>query len=319
MKGDPAPTAAPHERAKKGGLSHTVTPPASSPADSAPRPEQLDHFALQLQGQVGQLVQRLGKEIYPVAARAQHLEGTADVKVDFTKGGQIKEVVIAKTSGHEILDQRAIEMVQAAMLPVPEALKEHSFSVVLPMQFKLRRSDELEHFALQIQRRLGYFVQKLGAQAYPVTAHEQELEGTVNVRINFKKGGQLKQIALAQTSGHEILDQRALELAQAAVLPVPAALKEDSFSVVVPVHFHLRSVLRVSGFYLVLGPYSREVADQHRMAMMSKGYTASVVADQPQLRWKVYVGPFPNRKAADKPRSELAAQSLPAGEILEVR
>jgi len=53
------------------------------------------------------------KPNYPAAARSAHLEGRLVLRVDVTVSGSAETVVVAVSSGHPILDQAALDAVQA--------------------------------------------------------------------------------------------------------------------------------------------------------------------------------------------------------------
>jgi protein TonB len=98
----------------------------------------LDRFALEIQSRVGKLVQQRGERAYPRLARERKWEGTAQIAVEFGANGQLKRVTVAESSGHAVLDQKAIEMVQQVLPKVPRELRSRNFTVRLPILFKLK-------------------------------------------------------------------------------------------------------------------------------------------------------------------------------------
>lgn len=75
---------------------------------------------------------------YPRIAQARGWEGTTLLVVRVLPGGRLGEVSIARSSGHEILDDTAREMVRAAALPpMPEALRRDGFEMRIPIEFRL--------------------------------------------------------------------------------------------------------------------------------------------------------------------------------------
>lgn len=76
---------------------------------------------------------------YPQQAIRRHLEGITMVSVRFDKGEMIEINVIGQGSGHVVLDRAAREMLEKAVkeLPVRGNLSNKSFTVVVPVEFKL--------------------------------------------------------------------------------------------------------------------------------------------------------------------------------------
>lgn len=79
---------------------------------------------------------------YPRIAQLRRWEGKVQLKVFVAKKGTITHVVVAESSGHEVLDQQAVEMVNRANpLPnMPEALQGREFTILVPVVFRLERS-----------------------------------------------------------------------------------------------------------------------------------------------------------------------------------
>jgi protein TonB len=74
---------------------------------------------------------------YPARALADELSGTVEVRVAVAAGGQAQEVALAHSSGHEALDDAALEMMRKAAprTAVPEPLRQRAFSINLPVVF----------------------------------------------------------------------------------------------------------------------------------------------------------------------------------------
>jgi periplasmic protein TonB len=89
----------------------------------------------------GQLLYALvsKNKTYPQLAIRRHLEGRTMVSVRFDKGRMVEITVLGKGSGHTVLDKAAREMVEKAIksLPVRGDLAKKSFSVVVPVDFRL--------------------------------------------------------------------------------------------------------------------------------------------------------------------------------------
>lgn len=76
---------------------------------------------------------------YPKIAQIRGWEGEAIVELVLDSNGKIKSKKIAQSSGFEALDKQALEMVdKAAPFPTPpEALRSNSFTITVPVPFKL--------------------------------------------------------------------------------------------------------------------------------------------------------------------------------------
>lgn len=75
---------------------------------------------------------------YPRIAQTRGWQGTATVLVKVLPGGRLGEVSVIGSSGFDVLDDTAREMVKTAQLPVmPEALRHHGFEMRLPVAFRL--------------------------------------------------------------------------------------------------------------------------------------------------------------------------------------
>lgn len=76
---------------------------------------------------------------YPQQAIRRNLEGIVMVSVRFYKGEMVEINIIGQGSGHQVLDRAAREMLEKAVreLPVKGNLSNKSFTVVVPVDFKL--------------------------------------------------------------------------------------------------------------------------------------------------------------------------------------
>ena len=93
---------------------------------------------MEIQRRVGKIVSERGEQMYPRLARERKWEGTTQVSVEYAANGKLKRVTVATTSGHVVLDQKAIEMVQEVLPDVPRELRAKNFTVRLPILFKLK-------------------------------------------------------------------------------------------------------------------------------------------------------------------------------------
>lgn len=71
-------------------------------------------------------VERIGNLNYPDAARLQRLSGSLILDVALSQDGSIKEIIVRRSSGHKLLDDAAIRIVNMAApySPFPDDIKE---------------------------------------------------------------------------------------------------------------------------------------------------------------------------------------------------
>lgn len=76
---------------------------------------------------------------YPPLALERGWTGTAEVQVDVSRHGQARQVLLARSSGHEILDREAVAMMSRAAVTasLPASLQGREFAVRLPVVFDL--------------------------------------------------------------------------------------------------------------------------------------------------------------------------------------
>jgi protein TonB len=105
-----------------------------SPAIQAPR--KLDYGWL-----TGPLLQRLETfKQYPATARLQRLEGRVVVRIVIREDGHIASAIIAKSSGHSVLDQAALETIrQASPIPLSQPLEKSFVTMHIPLGYSLDR------------------------------------------------------------------------------------------------------------------------------------------------------------------------------------
>lgn len=76
---------------------------------------------------------------YPAAARARGWEGVAEVVVLVRADTASPRARLLRSTGHDLLDEAAIEMLvrAAAETPLPDSLRGRSFEVPMPIRFSL--------------------------------------------------------------------------------------------------------------------------------------------------------------------------------------
>lgn len=112
------------------------SPPVTVPASRTPSAEGLDADGLrQFRLALAREARRFKR--YPAKALEAGWSGTAEVRLTFADAGPRAE--IARGSGHDVLDEAALEMLRQAapVAPMPESLRGRAFAVNLPVVFDL--------------------------------------------------------------------------------------------------------------------------------------------------------------------------------------
>jgi periplasmic protein TonB len=77
--------------------------------------------------------------VYPLAARRQGLRGSVELDVWLDPAGRVRDVRVARSSSHGLLDDAAIETVRhLEPVPFPESLPRRALLIRLPLVFDLR-------------------------------------------------------------------------------------------------------------------------------------------------------------------------------------
>lgn len=76
---------------------------------------------------------------YPPLARQRGWEGVVVVLVSTVASGLVPQVSLSQSSGFELLDQEALELVSQAAhtATVPESLRNRQFGLTLPIHYRL--------------------------------------------------------------------------------------------------------------------------------------------------------------------------------------
>lgn len=97
------------------------------------------------------------------------------------------------------------------------------------------------------QSLLGRYAQQLSRllashQEYPRLAAQRGWEGEVRLRLKVARQGNLLSVQVDRSSGHDILDQHALQLVDLAsgLPPLPDGLEGSEILVIVPVNYRLK-------------------------------------------------------------------------------
>ena len=127
----PVATAAPVT--ERIALQRPVVPVAVTETSRYPDPALVAGYARTLSDGVARMRR------YPALARMRGWQGTAVVNVTVGPHGELLDLKVTRSSGHEILDQQALTMIREAqpLPPAPEALRGLALVVQLPVTFAL--------------------------------------------------------------------------------------------------------------------------------------------------------------------------------------
>jgi protein TonB len=123
LKVDAAPAAASDSSASLAG-------PAAAPPDLG----SLAQYRLALIGAAKR------HKTYPPRAIDRGLEGRVDVRLVVGTDGGPARVLVRRSSGHDVLDRQALELMRtaSALTPVPPALRNREFAVEVPILYELK-------------------------------------------------------------------------------------------------------------------------------------------------------------------------------------
>lgn len=77
--------------------------------------------------------------IYPLAARRQGLGGTVELHVWLEATGRVRDVQVARSSSHTVLDDAAVETIRRlGPVPFPESLPRRPLLIRIPLVYELR-------------------------------------------------------------------------------------------------------------------------------------------------------------------------------------
>jgi periplasmic protein TonB len=77
--------------------------------------------------------------VYPLAARRQGLGGTVELHVWLEPTGRVRDVQVARSSSHPLLDEAAVEAIRRlGPVPFPDSLPRRPLLIRVPLVFELR-------------------------------------------------------------------------------------------------------------------------------------------------------------------------------------
>lgn len=125
----------------------TIEPPPTFTAPPPPAPEPskpkgpTDQEIDSARGNYGSLLSRefAKHKQYPRLAQMRGWQGTTRVELHIDVNGSVIASVVGESSGFEVLDKQALEMVhKASPLPLPpEVLRGREFTIIVPIAFRL--------------------------------------------------------------------------------------------------------------------------------------------------------------------------------------
>jgi protein TonB len=131
-----ATPAAPAQPSPPGPVAR-IEPQPSPPAQSVPDTGTLDTYRLELM--------RMARKYkrYPRAAMDNNWEGRVVVRMVVGANGMISSISIATSTGHELLDKQALDMIQKAKggVLIPPALRGREFTLEIPVIYSLKDQD----------------------------------------------------------------------------------------------------------------------------------------------------------------------------------
>jgi protein TonB len=111
-----------------------VDPQPAAPAPSTEDAGTLEQFRVRI-------IQAAGRyKRYPRVAMDNNWEGRVGVRIQFNAEGRRASISVASSSGHEVLDKVALDMITKAFVPVPPALRGREFTIDIPVIFNLKEA-----------------------------------------------------------------------------------------------------------------------------------------------------------------------------------
>jgi protein TonB len=82
-------------------------------------------------------------KLYPSNAIDRGWQGKVEVRLFIGADGQLDRAQVKTSSGHDVLDRQALEMMKKAtsLTPIPPALRERGFAVEMPVVFELKNDN----------------------------------------------------------------------------------------------------------------------------------------------------------------------------------
>lgn len=115
-------------------------PVIEPPPRKEPPPPQIDTDALWRQYAIKVVSRIQGAKQYPPRARSRGETGAASVRFTVSASGAVSGVSLARSSGHSVLDEEAVNAVHRAapFPPIPAELKASSKTMSVTLKFEIR-------------------------------------------------------------------------------------------------------------------------------------------------------------------------------------
>ncbi|MDE2584021.1 MAG: energy transducer TonB [Betaproteobacteria bacterium] len=115
----------------------TATPPLPPAPEAGPSPAVLARSLEDYGRSLSNLLAR--QQQYPRLAALRGWEGEVRLRLRVARKGSLVAVQVERSSGYEVLDQQALQLVQGATLPLPpESLGDREFQIVVPVNYRLQ-------------------------------------------------------------------------------------------------------------------------------------------------------------------------------------
>ena len=148
----------------------------------------------------------------------------------------------AKPAAPETVPQppAAAEAAAQPSAPVPARAAPQAAPGAPGTEASARSGSEADAGTLE-QYRLALIVATRRYKRYPAIAMEKGWQGRVEVRMLIGANGMVVNASIKTSSGHEVLDNQALDMLKKGktTVPIPVALRGREFSIDVPVIFNL--------------------------------------------------------------------------------
>ena len=130
---EPTPTALPLQATPPATAPVAVAPPAQAAAVAASDPQALAGYGRSVAGALA------SHQRYPRIAQMRQWQGTTMLQLEFAADGRLIESRVLSSSGHDVLDRQALDMLRAAqpLPPPPTALAGRPLVVNVPVVFRL--------------------------------------------------------------------------------------------------------------------------------------------------------------------------------------
>ena len=115
----------------------TVPPPPEPPKIIEPSQDDINAALGQYSSTLGRAIAK--HKSYPKIAQMRGWQGDCLLDLKLDGNGNVLSASVKETSGHEVLDNQALEMARkAAPFPAPpDVLRDRSFNITVPVSFKL--------------------------------------------------------------------------------------------------------------------------------------------------------------------------------------